>query len=187
MILSDDNLSLSVRYRAVYFLLNSPVIWKQLCCQGQKNFSADKQYKKTHTEKFGKWWERVRLISRLWWHHGSGYLRARLALARWLLPAPPPSRCALWKPREGRALSLQPFLLDPARGFLLITQISNRCAEAKHLIFIPKCFFFKWQMFFKAKKEKLLLYSFLLQRTATRGTCLQRASSSCCLNNGLSR
>ena len=140
MILSDDNLSLSVRYRAVYFLLNSLVIWKQLCCQGQKNFSSDKQYKKTHTEKFGKWWERVRLISRLRWHHGSGYLRARLALARWLLPAPPPSRCALWKPREGRALSLQPFLLDPARGFLLITQISNRCAEAKHLIFIPKCF-----------------------------------------------
>lgn len=73
------------------------------------------------------------------------------------------------KPREGRVLSLRPFLLDPARGFLLITQTRNRCAEAKHLIFIPKCVFFKWQMFFQAKKKKILLYSFLLQHTAKRG------------------
>lgn len=56
MILSDDNLSLSVRYRAVYvfFFFYSVAIWKQLCCQGQKNFSSDKQYKKTYNEKFGK-------------------------------------------------------------------------------------------------------------------------------------
>lgn len=136
------------------FLKNSLVIWKQLCCQGQKNFSSDKQYKKTHTEIFGKWCERVRLISRLWWHHGFGYLQACLTLAWWLLPAPRLPDVLCGKPREGRVLGLQPFLLGPARGFLLITQISNRCAEAKHLIFIPKCFFFKWQMFFKAKKEK---------------------------------
>lgn len=56
MILSDDNLSLSVGYKAVYVLsfLNSAVIWKQLSCQGQKNFSSVKQCKKTHNEKFGK-------------------------------------------------------------------------------------------------------------------------------------
>lgn len=50
MILSDNNLSLSVRYRAVYgffFFFNSTVIWKQLSCQGWKNFSSVKQYNKT--------------------------------------------------------------------------------------------------------------------------------------------
>lgn len=48
----------------------------------------------------------------------------------------PDVRCG--KPREGRGLRLWPSLLDPASGFLLITQISNRCAEAVALIFIPQ-------------------------------------------------
>lgn len=73
-----------------------------------------------------------------------------------LTPLPPPRLPdVLWgKPREGWVLRLGPLLLDPASGFLLITQISNRCVEAEHLIFIPQCVFFKWQMFFKAKKKK---------------------------------
>lgn len=92
------------------FFFNSVVIWKQLCCQGQKNFSSDKQYKKTHNEKFGKWCERVRLISRLWWLHGFGYLWAHLNLAWWLFPPPPPpspSRCALWKTQGGAGAQSQ--------------------------------------------------------------------------------
>lgn len=59
-------------------------------------------------------------------------------------------------------LRLGPLLLDPASGFLLITQISNRCVEAEHLIFIPQCVFFKWQMFFKAKKEKKMYHYIVL-------------------------
>lgn len=56
MILSDDNSSLSVRYRAVYvfFFSNSAVIWKQLSYQGQKTFSSIKQHKKTLNEKCGR-------------------------------------------------------------------------------------------------------------------------------------
>ena len=73
-----------------------------------------------------------------------------------LTPLPPPRLPdVLWgKPREGWVLRPGPLLLDPASGFLLITQISNRCVEAEHLIFIPQCVFFKWQIFFKAKKKK---------------------------------
>lgn len=146
----------------IFFLFNSVVIWKQLCCQGQKNFRSAKQYKKTHNEKFGKWCERVRLISRLWWLDGFGYLWAHLNLA-WQLSLHPHSHplrlpdVLCEKPREGQLLSLWPFLLDPAHGFLLITQTRNRCVEAKHLIFIPKCVFFKWQMFFQAKKKKNII------------------------------
>lgn len=156
MILSDDNLSLSVRYRAACVcvcFLNSPVIWKQLCCQDQKNFSSDKQCKKTHNEKFEKWCESVQLISGLWWLHGLGYLWAHLNLAWWFTPPRLPD-VPCRKPRGGWVLWLGPFLLDLASEFLLITQISNSCAEAEHLVFIPKCVFFKWQMFFKARKKK---------------------------------
>ena len=78
---------------------NSAVIWKQLSCQVQKNFSSVKQYKKTHNEKFWKLRERVRLISRLWWLHGCGYLWVFLNLA-WQFLSPLPSRCALWKTQE---------------------------------------------------------------------------------------
>ena len=93
----------------VCFFKSSAVIWKQLSCQGQKNISSVKQYKKTHNEKFGKWRERVRLISRLGWLHGFGYLQAHLNLAGSSLSAPPftplpPPRLpdVLWgKPREG--------------------------------------------------------------------------------------
>lgn len=174
MILSDDNLSLSVRYRAVYgfFIFNSAVIWKQLCCQGQKNFSSDKQCKKTHNEKFGNvtWKEcnesqgfddfmdLVTCEPITAWHEGS------------FPPLLPNVLCG--KPREGRALRLGPVLLGPASGFLLITQISNRCAEAEPLVFIPKCVFFKWQMFFKARKKKkscVLLYNFPPATHSKRG------------------
>lgn len=147
------------------FFSNSVVIWKQLSCQVQKKFSSVKQYKKTHNEKFGKWHERVQLISRLWWLHGCGYLWVLLNLA-WQFLSPLPSRCALWKLREGWVQG--PFLLAPASGFLLITQIRNRCAETEHLIFIPQCVFFKWQMFFKAKRKYHYII-FLLQHSAKGG------------------
>lgn len=91
------------------------------------------------------------------------------------------------KPREGRLLSLGPFLLDPAPGFLLITQIRNRCAEAKHLIFIPKCVFFKWQMFFQAKKKKYYYIVFSCNTQQNGDACLQRGRSSRCLNKELNQ
>ena len=182
----------------VCFFKSSAVIWKQLSCQGQKNISSVKQYKKTHNEKFGKWRERVRLISRLGWLHGFGYLQAHLNVAgsspsvRTPLHSPAtasPSRCALGKTQGGWVLRPGPLLLDPASGFLLITQISNRCVEAEHFIFIPQCVFFKWQMFFKAKKKKnISLYSSPLKHTAKgMNTCLQRGISFCHLNKELSQ
>lgn len=77
----------------LFFFLSSAVIWKQLSCQGQKNISSVKQYKKTHNEKFGKWRERVRLILRLGWLHGFGYLQAHLNLAGSPHPPPPSLPC----------------------------------------------------------------------------------------------
>lgn len=83
----------------------------------------------------------MRLISRLGRLHRFGYLWAHFSLAGRLLHSP--SGRAVWEVQGGAGAQAWALPPGPASGFLLITQISNRCGEAEHLIFVPQCVFFK--------------------------------------------
>lgn len=165
MILSDDNLSLSGRYRDAY-LKKNPCNMEAIISSRLGKFLSD--YQENVQWNSGKWWGRVRLTSRpvvIWvlipeaCFHKAG---------EFLCFCHPHVPCG--NPGPGCCSGLTP-LLDPPSESLLIGDQQLK-TKTRHLLFISQCVFFNRQTFLRA--EGIYTAFLCLQHTANTGIYISK-------------
>lgn len=166
MILSDDNLSLSGRYRDAY-LRKVPCNMEAIILSRLGKFCQIIQ--ENVQWNFGKWWERVRLTSR---PVASWVLIPKASFHKageFLCFCHPDVPCG--NPGPGCCSGLIPPPDSPSES-LLIMVTGNWKTKARHLLFISQCVFFNRQMFLRA--EGIYTAFLCLQHTTNTGIYISK-------------